>query len=129
MKKTSLWVRGILLACQVLLVLLTLSIAAYADEEGGGIVDAIAALGKKVVDIIIGIAAVVAAVVVAYRAAWGEFEIGTGNPYGLSRTWTAIAGVLICFVVAALAILIVNNFVDMISGYIPTEGIHIPTGG
>jgi len=98
---------------------------AYADGEEG-IVDAIAELGKKIVDIIIGIAAVVMAVGIAYKMTWGEFEVAVGNPYGLSRSWTAVAGIVICFIVAALTILFANTIIDLISAHIPSEGIHIP---
>jgi len=88
---------------------------AFADE----LPNRLAIIAKHIVDSLIGIAAVVMAVGIAYKALKGQLQIALGSPYALSQTWTAIAGIIICFIIAAFTVKIANLIIDLITSYAP----------
>lgn len=129
MKKAALWIAWGLVVISLLVAPTIVYADGDDDDDGGeeeGIVTALAELGKKIVDIIIGIAAILVAVGIAAKMAQGEFSVAVGNPYGLSRAWTGVAGIVVAFIVAALSILVANTTIDLITPHIPGGGIHIP---
>jgi len=103
---------------------------AYADgDESGGIVGALQNLTRQFITTAIAIAALLLAIGIVTNFIGGQFLVTVGQPYGLSGTWVKIAGVVICFVGAALTITIANTIIDAVNAHISTGDIHIPTGG
>ena len=124
--KRLFWLRAAL----TVLVLVGQICTVYADEGGsGGVIDALAELTKKFVSGAIAVAALLLAIGIVTNFVAGQFMVTAGQPYGLSATWLKIAGMIICFIGAALTITIANTIIDAISGHISTEPIHIPAGG
>jgi len=121
----------------VLLVLgLTLSVAlttaspalaqGAGGTRGGDIVEAFRSIGKVVIDILIGLAAVLMAVGIASGFVGGQFMVTVGAPYGLSAAWIKVISVAILGIGAMLTIVIANTIIDAVTGLIPATNIPVP---
>jgi hypothetical protein len=87
--------------------------------RGGQIVGALRQIGVVVIDIMIGISAILMAVGIATGFVGGQFMVTVGQPYGLSAAWVKIISVVILGIGAMLTIVIVNTLIDIMSGLIP----------
>jgi hypothetical protein len=93
--------------------------------RGGEIVDALRQIAQVVIDILIGIAAILMAVGIATGFVGGQFMVTVGQPYGLSAAWVKVIAVVILGIGAMLTIVIVNTIIDIASGLIPPTVIPI----
>jgi len=123
----------------IVLMALTPTIPALAQEpppgqppppEGGGgrggeVVDALRQIAQVVVDILIGIAAILMAVGIATGFVGGQFMVTVGQPYGLSAAWVKVIAVVILGIGAMLTIVIVNTIIDIVGSLIPPTVIPI----
>jgi len=115
-----------LAAALVSVVLVSMLTAQPALADGGGdILGAAKDVVKKVIDILIGIAALLLALGFATNFVQGMFETMVGRPMGLSNTWMKVAAIIICAAGAFLAVMGANMIIDMLSGYTGGD-IHIP---
>jgi len=124
-----------------LVVALTLAPAnpalAQAPTPGGGggggnlasVTVSLANMAKIFIDFLIGVAAILLAVGFATGFVQGQVSTMFGMPHALASTWMRIAGVLICFIGALLAIPAANAIIDSMSNFSGSEGIHMPGGG
>jgi len=130
----------ITLALTIVLMVVTSVIPALAQEpspgaqppppEGGGgrggeIVDALRQIAQVVIDILIGIAAILMAVGIATGFVGGQFMVTVGQPYGLSAAWVKVIAVVILGIGAMLTIVLVNTIIDIIGSLIPATVIPI----
>ena len=129
----------IALMLAIVLMALTSAVPALAQEpppgqppppEGGGgrggeIVDALRQIAQVVIDILIGIAAILMAVGIATGFVGGQFMVTVGQPYGLSAAWVKVIAVVILGIGAMLTIVLVNTIIDIIGSLIPPTVIPI----
>lgn len=129
----------ITLALTIVLIVVTSAVPASAQEpppgqppppEGGGgrggeVVDALRQIAQVVIDILIGIAAILMAVGIATGFVGGQFMVTVGQPYGLSAAWVKVIAVVILGIGAMLTIVIVNTIIDIVGGLIPPTVIPI----
>jgi len=127
------------LALAIVLTVVTSAVPALAQEpppgqppppEGGGgrggeIVDALRQIAQVVIDILIGIAAILMAVGIATGFVGGQFMVTVGQPYGLSAAWVKVIAVVILGIGAMLTIVLVNTIIDIIGSLIPATVIPI----
>ena len=128
------------LALAIVLTVVTSAVPALAQEpspgaqppppEGGGgrggeIVDALRQIAQVVIDILIGIAAILMAVGIATGFVGGQFMVTVGQPYGLSAAWVKVIAVVILGIGAMLTIVLVNTIIDIIGSLIPPTVIPI----
>jgi len=78
-----------------------------------------------VIDILIGIAAILMAVGIATGFVGGQFMVTVGQPYGLSAAWVKVIAVVILGIGAMLTIVLVNTIIDIIGSLIPPTVIPI----
>ncbi len=93
--------------------------------RGGEIVDALRQIAQVVIDILIGIAAILMAVGIATGFVGGQFMVTVGQPYGLSAAWVKVIAVVILGIGAMLTIVLVNTIIDIIGSLIPPTVIPI----
>ena len=93
--------------------------------RGGEIVDALRQITQVVIDILIGIAAILMAVGIATGFVGGQFMVTVGQPYGLSAAWVKVIAVVILGIGAMLTIVLVNTIIDIIGSLIPPTVIPI----
>ena len=127
------------LALAIVLTVVTSAVPALAQEpppgqppppEGGGgrggeIVDALRQIAQVVIDILIGIAAILMAVGIATGFVGGQFMVTVGQPYGLSAAWVKVIAVVILGIGAMLTIVLVNTIIDIVGSLIPPTVIPI----
>jgi hypothetical protein len=128
------------LALAIVLGVVTSAVPALAQEpspgaqppppEGGGgrggeIVDALRQIAQVVIDILIGIAAILMAVGIATGFVGGQFMVTVGQPYGLSAAWVKVIAVVILGIGAMLTIVLVDTIIDIIGSLIPPTVIPI----
>lgn len=92
-------------------------------DRGGPIVQAARSIGKVVVDIAIGLAAVLMAVGIATGFLSGQFLVTVGAPYGMSHAWIKVISVILLGIATFLTIVIVNTIIDTVIGLIPPTEI------
>ena len=95
----------------------------------GGVTASLANMAKIFIDFLIGVAAILLAVGFATGFVQGQVSTMFGMPHALASTWMRLAGVLICFIGALLAIPFANAIIDAMSNFSGSEGIHLPGGG
>lgn len=83
---------------------------------GGGIIDALKMLTKGFVTFLIAVAALLLAIGIVTGFLSGMIESAVGRPGGLSTTWMRLAGVVVCFIGAALTIIVANSVIDAMTG-------------
>ncbi|MDY7079155.1 MAG: hypothetical protein SXV54_19755 [Chloroflexota bacterium] len=93
--------------------------------RGGEIVDALRQIAQVVIDILIGIAAILMAVGIATGFVGGQFMVTVGQPYGLSAAWVKVIAVVILGIGAMLTIVLVNTIIDIVGSLIPATVIPI----
>lgn len=93
-------------------------------DRGGPLVAAARTIGKTIVDVAIGIAAVLMAVGIATGFVGGQFLVTVGAPYGMSHAWIKVISVIILGIGAFLTIVIVNTIIDAVIGLIPPTEIR-----
>lgn len=93
--------------------------------RGGEIVDALRQIAQVVIDILIGIAAILMAVGIATGFVGGQFMVTVGQPYGLSAAWVKVIAVVILGIGAMLTIVLVNTIIDIVGSLIPPTVIPI----
>jgi hypothetical protein len=93
--------------------------------RGGEIVDALRQIAQVVIDILIGIAAILMAVGIATGFVGGQFMVTVGQPYGLSAAWVKVIAVVILGIGAMLTIVLVDTIIDIIGSLIPPTVIPI----
>jgi hypothetical protein len=128
------------LALAIVLTVVTSAVPALAQEpspgaqppppgggggRGGEIVDALRQIAQVVIDILIGIAAILMAVGIATGFVGGQFMVTVGQPYGLSAAWVKVVAVVILGIGAMLTIVLVNTIIDIIGSLIPPTVIPI----
>lgn len=80
---------------------------------------------KKVMDLLIGVAALLLALGFATNFVQGMFETMVGRPMGLSSTWMKVAAIVICAGGAFLAVTGANMIIDALADYTGGD-IHMP---
>lgn len=83
---------------------------------GTGIIDALKTLTKGFITFLIAVAALLLAVGIVTGFLSGMIESAIGRPGGLSTTWMRLAGVVVCFIGAALTIIVANSIIDAMTG-------------
>ena len=94
-------------------------------EDGGTLLGAARDIAKKVIDLLIGVAALLLAIGIATGFVQGQFETMVGRPMGLANAWVRVAAVVICAAGAFLAVQAANMVIDALAGYTGGD-IHIP---
>ena len=87
--------------------------------RGGEIVAALRTIATIVIDILIGIAAILMAVGIATGFVGGQFLVTVGQPYGLSSAWVKVISVILLGIGALLTITIVNTIINAVGHLIP----------
>lgn len=90
-----------------------------ADQDGDEIVEALKKIGQVVIDIFIGIAAILMAVGIATGFVGGQFMVTVGQPYGLSQAWVKVIAVVLLGIGAMLTIVIANTIINIMAGLVP----------
>ena len=112
----------------VVVLAITMPQTALADDGGGTLLGAARDIAKKVIDLLIGIAALLLAVGIATGFVQGQFETMVGRPMGLANAWVRVAAVVICAAGAFLSVMAANMVIDILAGYTSSD-IHLPGGG
>jgi len=99
-------------------------VLAQGDVEGD-LMQAAVDIVKKVIDLLIGVAALLLALGFATNFVQGMFETMIGRPMGLSSTWMKVAAIVICAGGAFLAVTGANMIIDALAGYTGGD-IHMP---
>lgn len=86
---------------------------------GGEIVEALKNIAQVVIDIFIGIAAILMAVGIATGFVGGQFMVTVGQPYGLSQAWVKVIAVVLLGIGAMLTIVIANTIIDIMAHLVP----------
>lgn len=95
----------------------------HGDGRGGEIVEALRQIAQVVVDIFIGISAILLAVGIVTGFVGGQFMVTVGQPLGLSHAWMRVISVVILGIAAMLTIAIVNTIINVMAGLIPATVI------
>ena len=109
----------------VVMVLFATTPGGAAAQSTSDLLNAAKEIVKMIIDVVIGLAALLLALSLATNFAQGILENMAGRPLGLSNVWLRIAGVIICAAGAFLAISCSNMIVDTLSGYTGGD-IHLP---
>lgn len=122
-KQPHAWMRWTNFFLMGLLVIAMLASPALASAHNplqnppqGGIVDALKMLTKGFVTFLIAVAALLLAIGIVTGFLSGMIESAVGRPGGLSTTWMRLAGVVVCFIGAALTIIVANSVIDAMTG-------------
>jgi hypothetical protein len=84
--------------------------------DAGAIIGALQKLATGLVDLLIVVSALLLAIGIANGFVGGMFSSLIGAPGVLSSTWARLAGVVICFLGAALSIAIANSIMSNLNG-------------
>ncbi len=109
--------QGRLLSTVAILLLLHAVCAQPALAQGGEILWKTRSIVKIIVDIVIGLAALLMALGFGVNFVRGMLSTLTGRPAALSDTWAAVIAIVICGGGAMLAIPIANVFIDTMAQY------------
>lgn len=129
----------ILILWRILVVLLVVALSASPalaqaptpPPSGGGsslngVAASLADMAKMFIDFLIACAAILLAVGFVTGFVQGQVATMFGMPHAMASTWMKVAGILICFIGALLAIPIANAIIDSLAGFSGSEGIHLP---
>jgi len=94
-------------------------------DDGGALLGAAKEIAKKVINLLIGAAALLLAIGIASGFVQGQFETMVGRPMGLANAWVRVAAVVLCAAGAFLAVMAANMVIDTLAGYTTTD-IHLP---
>lgn len=108
---------GRLLSTVAILLLLHAVCAQPALAQGGDILWRVRGVVKIIVNIVIGVAALLMALGFGVNFVRGMFSTLTGRPGALSDTWATVIAIVICGGGAMLAIPIANMFIDTVAQY------------
>lgn len=109
----------------VLIAALTAQPVLAQDDVEKDLMQAAVDIVKKVMDLLIGVAALLLALGFATNFVQGMFETMVGRPMGLSSTWMKVAAIVICAGGAFLAVTGANMIIDALADYTGGD-IHMP---
>jgi hypothetical protein len=95
--------------------------------SSGKIIQALTAIAKWFIGLLIGIASILMAVGIVTGFVGGQFMVTVGNPLGLSAAWMRVISVVLLGVLAILGVLISNEIIDMINAMGTSSDIHVIT--
>ena len=90
--------------------------------DGGPVVEAIRKFGQTVLDILIGIGAVLLTLGIATGFVGGQFLVTVGQPYGLSQAWVRVVAVVIC----AVGLFLTRQIAQSVLSAVGTVNTDIP---